>query len=214
MKLNRSLLLWQLRQARNTNALAFVAACLYVLFKREPLGGHPLWPWLFMAVHAGKIAFDLARPASTSFLYGRGFPRGTLWGHTTLAAFLSAMTAWLPAAMLIWTGARSALQAALWNPFYPLFASYDMPVPWIWALGYLTALPVFLYVYVRRAQPTRRNEAGDALALAYIAAAFVLTINAYSNGRLVQNIFIGAAVALTLTLLWGARRLQRTMEVR
>jgi hypothetical protein len=162
MRIKFSLLTWRLRDVYYTNLAAVITACAYVALRWEPHNAMDLWPWLFILVHSGKVAYDLGRIRSADFAYlhCRGFRRETLWAYTMLAAAVSALFVLIPVAVIIAVPIRSAFHDAAGNPYFPIFYAVEWRVLLPWALAYVLPLAFFSYAWIRRAQPTRGGAAG------------------------------------------------------
>lgn len=224
MKLKRHLLAWLLGTARPA-LWALPPMALWVLFCHAPLSDYYLGliPLIVVFLHSMAIVSLLGRPnsASGAFLYGRGFSRDTLWAHQMLASVLAALAVWLPAALLIWTPVRAAVQDHLFqNPLFPLIAPREALVPWLWLAGYGLLLPTFHYAWIRQAQPVRTPDAGVWLALMLVLV-LVLVIfthwNAPSQALLAASWFRAllwvSGTLAALSLLIAGRRLHRELEV-
>lgn len=202
------------RQARLSTSIALPVACLYVLLAPQPFRPFEPIPWLFVALHAARLVWEVDRAPGTAFLFGRGYSRDALWTHKVLTLAGGAAMVCLPVSLIVWTGLRSAVQDTLFrNPLFPLLAPTETWVPMAWLVAYLVCLPAFLYASIRSAQPARRPEGGVAVLLAFLFAGFVLLNLISYRGLLVQWIVGASATTLALVLLSAARRLHRSMEV-
>ena len=214
MKIRMSLLFWFWRQTRPAIVIALPLACAYVLFKRDVLNWRDPGSLMFVLLHAAATCALLARSGSGEFvfLYSRGFSRDSLWAHRMLATFASILSVWLPASLLIWLGARSIVQDALFrSPYFPIMYRKELTIPFVWLLGYLVLTPAMHYHWIRKAQPTR--EASHLPMAALIATLFIVmdfpsTLMDF-RGALITTAVVASAVALI-----GGLRLHRRLEVR
>ncbi|MCP4641597.1 MAG: hypothetical protein GY851_14230, partial [bacterium] len=182
---------------------------------REPLEWRDFWAWLFILMHSFLIVKNLRGNGHAhrhAYLYSRGFSRDRLWVHTTLAHVLAVMMVWLPAAVLVWSPARSWIQDIVFkSPYFPLFGSYEAVLPWVWLVQYAALMPMLHYAWIRRAQPTRGRNAGDFLCVAYIVGAF--TAFAAVHAPWCRVFAVGVAILILCVMLVAGRLLNRTMEV-
>jgi hypothetical protein len=201
-------------------SITLAVALAYVLFRPAPFiardFGTSVLPWMFVAVHS-VVLVGLQSRVHTSgfaFLYSRGFSRDTLWVSQMIASALSVLMVWVAAAVCVRTGLRSWIQEHLMrNPEYPVMASADMPVLWLYLVGYVVALPTLHYAWIRRNHPTRGQHSGDNLIVAVVLATFtVLAMTPYREGWALA-VTIAGGVTIGLTLLIIARRLHRRLEV-
>ncbi len=220
MKVKLALILWLLRVTAPVTLIALVAAVTYVLFRRAPFVHQDfvslIAPWLFVALHSVVLVAFVSRVHTSGFayLYSRGFSRDTVWLNQMTASALAVLVVWLPSALCVWTGLRSALQEHLMqNSEYPVMAPTDTPFPWFYLMGYAIALPTLQYAWVRRNQPTLGQESGDALIVGIVLATFsVLAMTSYREGW-AQAIAIAGGIAVGLTFVVTARSLHRGIEV-
>ncbi|MCA9059296.1 MAG: hypothetical protein KDA85_12390, partial [Planctomycetaceae bacterium] len=119
---------WQSRQLLPTTILfAFLAAC-WTLFCSDVL--QPLLtPYVAPAVilHGVLMCWQLGRnsPRHSGFLYIQGFSRDQIWWGTVTATLAAAALVSLTVWLFITTHTRSAVQAALGNPWFPAAGSSD-----------------------------------------------------------------------------------------
>jgi hypothetical protein len=208
-------ILW--RQALPATLLGTLALGSYALFWPYVMTGHDVWPWLAVLVHCLLLAGLLGRFGSPAFgfLYSRGYSRDALWGHIMLASALSFLTAWLPLALILWTGLRSVIHDNVFqSPYFPVMAPCEHWTPWAWLALYLLLMSAFHYVWIRSAQPTRGSSSGVFLAFALIVALVTAgNMNAYLDAWFTCLSAVSYIVVL-VSLLFGARALHRSLEVR
>lgn len=216
--LKPTLLHWQLRLLLPVTAVAAPVAALWTLHIPGLLFTPSAAPPLFILLHSVAIGHFLGRMSSPDFAYlhGRPFSRDTLWAHTMLASLLGALMAWLPAALIVWSGARSAWQDVIGNPNFPILAGREMAVPWSWLAIYGLMLPVVHYDWIRQLQPTRAADESLLLVVAFLFALLVV----WGSGNIwmgkpglfpvMAAVFTGSALALLI----AGRQLYRRVEVR
>ena len=220
MLIRPTLLIWLFRSNWSSH-VALPVACLWVLFTKEPLSLFQQigLPTTFILLHSLAITAQLGkfRTAPFAYFYSRGFSRDKLWGHQMLASLLAVGWVWLPAALLVWTPARSAVQDLLYrSPYYPLMSPREVWVPLWWLAGYAILLPVFHYAWIRQAQPVRWPTSGNWLALALVVA-FVTLFNVPNSAIRASAWYVhgllGGGVLIAAVLLIAGRRLHRQLEV-
>jgi hypothetical protein len=217
---NRTLLAWHLRLTRG-HLVAAAVAWTWVLFARTPFydRSYGFLPFFFAFCHSLAIVGPLGQTRSGAFacLYTRGFSRDALWRVRMQTTLLAVLAVWGPAALLVWTGARSAVQDHLLrNPLFPLVAPRETWAPFAWLAAYGLFLPALHYAWIRRAQPTREGQSGD-----WLAAALAIATCIVWNGpdmALWSTVWFRAALwvagaAVSATFLLAGRRLHRQMEV-
>ncbi|MEZ6046179.1 MAG: hypothetical protein R3C11_11540 [Planctomycetaceae bacterium] len=219
MKINWTLLRWQLRQVYPINLIALILSVLYVLFTEELLlfTGISL-PLLFILLHVGLVSFMLGRfhSAASQYLYGQGFSRKELWRTNLLANLSSMLIVWIPLCILIYFGLRSQLQDYDKNYRFPVLAPLEYSFPIAVLVTYLLILPLFQYCFVRLASPLRRSFNSVVLLICFllifgtIATSFNL---AYVPTSVVILAVCGFAFA-SLVLLIKSSKLHQSMEVR
>jgi hypothetical protein len=204
-----------LRQCLPATLIALPIACFYVLLTRAPLDWANPWMGLFVLGHSIAIAFGLGRYRSPAFafLYTRGYSRDELWVHQILATALAVLAVWLPPALLVWLPVRSSVQEVLFrSPYFPILMMREVTVPWTWLAGYAILLPLFHYVWIRRAQPL---AGGDGVVL--LAIGTVVVIGIFMLFSWLPHWFwmlLGAlAVVMTAANLVAGLLLHRTIEV-
>jgi hypothetical protein len=194
---------------------ALPIGCLYVLLAREPLDARNPWLALFVLVHSIALAWGLGRSRSRSFafVYTRGFSRDLLWCHQMLSAVLALLLVWLPMALMLWTPLRSTIQDKIFiSPYFPLFAIKELSVPWAWLAYYAVLLPMFHYVWIRRAQPMRGGDGAALLAIGLVIVAATLLSFPWHDSWF-KLLMVLAATVMSVTALVGSFLLHRTLEV-
>ncbi len=215
MRIKMSLLTLMMRQCLPATLIGLPVACFYVLLTRKPLDWANPWMGLFVLAHSIAIAFCLGRYRSPgfAFLYTRGYSRDQLWVHQVLVTVLAVLTVWLPLALLVWLPIRSSVQDVLFrSPYFPILMIREAVVPWAWLTGYAFLLPLFHYVWIRRAQPL---AGGDGVVLLAVGTVIVIGIFMLF-GRLPHwfwmLLWVLAAI-VTGTNLAASLRLHRRIEV-
>jgi hypothetical protein len=204
-----------MRQCRPATALGLPLAGLYVLLTPKPLEWANPWMGLFVLGHSLTIASCLGRYRSPAFafLYTRGYARDELWVHQLLVTLWAVLAVWLPLALVVWLPIRSSVQDALFRSPYSLILTIrEVSVPWAWLAGYAFLLPLFHYVWIRRAQPL---AGGDGVVL--LATGTVLALGILLSFRWFPPWFLVLSGALALvvsaTNLLAGLLLHRTIEV-
>jgi hypothetical protein len=206
------------RQSLPATVLGALSLTIYVLFHQNVMIWRDSLPLYFVGFHCLLLAWLLGRfnTPAFAFLYSRGYSRDQLWGHMMLASVISALAAWLPAALIVWTGLRSHLFDLLENPYFPVMAPLETIVPLAWLVFYFMLMPIFHYVWIRYAQPTR-GRLGGLIAAAVILFAFTMSFDLNRAPFLNEWIFwlmgLTFAAAIFCTL-YGGRTLHRFLEVR
>ena len=215
MRIRISLLKMMMRQCLPVTLIGLPLAVLYVLLTRQPLDWANPWMGLFVLGHSIAIAFCLGRYRSPgfAFLYTRGYSRDQLWVHQVLATVLAVLTVWLPLALLVWLPIRSGVQDVLFrSPYFPILMIREAVVPWAWLAGYALLLPLFHYVWIRRAQPL---AGGDGVVL--LAAGTVIAIGIFMLfgwfPRWFWTLLWILAAPITVTNLVAGFLLHRKIEV-
>jgi len=210
-----ALLITFIRQSVPVSLLALPVFCLFILFHNDVLEWRNWWTALFVLVHSIIIAVVFGRFRSTSFayLYTRGYSRDAIWRQKMLATVLAVVVVWLPAALLVWLPVRSAVQDNLFmSPYFPLMRGREMAVPFFWLFGYGILLPVFHYVWIRRAQPTRGGNGAVLLAIGVVIAGIVLMDYRWHPEWFQILVWIVSAVMASAALV-GGLLLHRMLEV-
>jgi hypothetical protein len=198
------------------------------LFGVAGLGGYALlwpdvmtaqdgWPALLVFVQSLLLALLLGRFATPAFafVYSRGCTRDSLWGHTMLVSGLSIIAAWLPAALIVWTGIRSVVHDRVFqSPCFPILAPFETWAPLAWLALSLVLTSAFHYAWIRCAQPTKGPFGGFVVAIAAVVVLLMRpSVFSYFYGWFAW--VSGAACVLTvLCLVIGGRALHRSLEVR
>jgi hypothetical protein len=176
-----------------------------------------IWPALLIFAQCLLLSALLGRFTSPSFafLYSRGYTRDALWNHTMLVSALSIVAGWLPAALIVWTGLRSAVHDHLFqSPYFPIMAPCETSTPLGWLGLYLLLAAMFHYVWIRLAHPSKGGQGGfDALLVVLFALLAVSNMGALGSGCGVWLLGISYAVVLVAFVL-GGRVLHRSLEVR
>lgn len=216
MIVRRGLLRVFWRQALPATLFGIVGLGAYSLLSSDVMTSRDLWPALVIFVQCLWLAWSLGRFTSPAFAFltTRGYSRGTIWANMMLATGASIVLACLPAAIILWSGARSYLREQVaFDPYFPLMADYEMHLPFVWlALAVLLAA-AFHYAWIRRAQPTRGAASGS-----YLCVAILLTLfTVFNTVTDFQGLFVwlssASYVAIVLCLVFGSRALYRTLEV-
>lgn len=212
------LLRWQLQSLRLVTAVAVPVAAFWTLLYSTPLT-QTVWPIFFAIFHSVAITACLGRfrSAEFAFLHSRAYSRETLWAHTWLASIIAVLAAWLPAALIVWTHARSALQSKM-PPLHTLIPpTPETGVPWLWLGWYALMLPALHYAWIRHQQPTKSPNDGLWLAISYLMALLITLGRLNPFERTIHPaLWVAAAAfpAVSLALLAAGRRLYHEMEVR
>ena len=215
MAIHLSLLRWLLRQTLPVTLIALPVATLYVLFAREPLGWQDPWAAMFVLAHSIAITSCLGRFRSSgfTFLYTRGYSRDQLWAYTMLATVASVLFVWLSAALIVWTPLRGLIQDKLFvSPYFPVMAIREASVPWSWLAGYAILLPMFHYVWIRRAQPTKGGNGAVLLAVGVVIVMSTLMTFRWHRQWFIVLLWITSMIVVVTTLIAG-RTLHKSMEV-
>jgi hypothetical protein len=215
MRIKMSLLRMMMRQCLPATLIAFPLACFYVLLTRKPLDGANPWMGLFVLAHSITLAFCLGRYRSPgfAFLYTRGYARDALWLHEMLTTILAVLAVWLPLALLVWLPIRSSVQDVLFrSPYFPILMIREVSVPWAWLAGYALLLPLFQYVWIRRAQPLAGGDGVVLLAIGTVIVIGILMLFGWLP-HWFRVLVWALALAVTATNLVAGRLLHRTIEV-
>lgn len=218
MALNRPLLRWQIRRIRGITLVGLIVAFGYVCTATDVLQfGVESPAAYFIGVHCLLITWRLGRTETqgSGFLYTQGFSRDVLWRHTMLAGLVSVLAAWLPSALLILSGLRSQWQAALGNPWLPLFAASERVfVAWC-LLEYAVLLPAFHYMWVREWQMSRDPTSGFVVAGCLVVAGLGIWggVRMHWMPFWTQGVIAGGLLTAGIALLIAGRFLNGTREV-
>jgi hypothetical protein len=216
MTLKRGLLRIYWRQALPATVLGFFSMSIYALVYPDVMSWRDLLPPCMAGLQCILLAWLLGRfnTPEFAFVYSRGYCRDTLWGHMMLVSVFSALAAWLPAAMIVWSGLLSCILDKFGSPYFPIMAPLETPVPWAWLGCYLALIPICHYAWIRLAQPTR-GRFGGILCAAGLVIVFLLTFDMlyFLDGWFAW--MSGATFGVTLLcLVYGSRKLHRLLEVR
>lgn len=215
MKIRCSLVWMFLRQVSLANMAAFTLGFTYVLGTTWVLDWRNPYAALLILGHSVAIAALLGRYRSShfAFLYTRGYTRDELWLNKMAATLLSVMAVWLPVALMVWLGIRSAAQEH-WHrsPYFPIMQPREAIVPWAWLAGYAILVSLFHYVWIRRAQPLRGENGVVLLAIGVVVATGTLMTFRWHYEWFRMLCFVLAGIMIVTTLVAG-RVLHRTVEV-
>ncbi|MBN2182020.1 MAG: hypothetical protein JW715_08900 [Sedimentisphaerales bacterium] len=215
MKIRISLLKILFRQTLPATLIALPVGCFYVLLTKQVLSWRNPWMALFVLVHSIAIAVMSGRYRSKTFafLYTRGFTRDELWCNKMLNTTFSVLTVWLPVALIIWLPIRSAVQDKLFvSPYFPIMMMREASVPWVWLGGYAILLPLFHYVWIRRAQPLRGGSGVILLAISVVIVIGILMLFRRHPLWFRFLIYVLSTVMIAASLIAG-RILHRNLEV-
>ena len=218
MPIRWTLFRWQFRQLRWISYFGSLIAMLYVLLQHEPLQFDVSGPVpIFILLHCTGMTWILGRVRGRSFgwLYVQGFSRDALWLHTVLACLASTLVVWLPSSLLIWLGARSYVQDAMGNYWYPLMAETDLAVTGWSLLAYLFLLAPFHYVWIRGAQPTRGTTGGLTVAIGAVLVAFSIwnSVRIPDMPVWIVGLIVTGLALMANSLTVGGFKLHRRIEV-
>ena len=215
MKIKMSLLKIMFRETLPVTMIALLISCFYILFTREVLSWQNPWIAMFILVHSIAIAALSGRYRSRgfAFLYTRGFTRDELWLHRMLSTIFSVLVVWLPVSLLVWLPVRSFIQDKMFvSPYFPLMMIREASVPWAWLGGYAILLPLFHYVWIRRAQPLRGENGVVFLAIGVVIV--MATLMSFRWHPTWFRILIYClSTVMVFTCLVAGRILHRTLEV-
>ncbi len=155
----------------------------YVLLWPEVMTAQDGWSALLVVGQCLLLAWLLGqfRSPAFAFLYSRGYSRDVLWGHKMLASTLSIVAGWLPAALIVWTGLRSAARDHLFqSPYFPVMAPFETSVPLSWLGLYLLLTPAFHYAWIRLAHPSKGGNGGYYASMMLLFALVMASITANS----------------------------------
>jgi len=215
MKIKMPLLAILLRQTLPASLIALPVGCLYVMFTRNVLNWQNPWMALFVLAHSIAIASSLGRFGSPNFafLYTRGYSRDELWAHKMLGTALCVLMVWSPIALMLWLGVRSAVQDKMFvSPYFPIMMTREAPVPWFWLGGYAILLPLFHYVWIRRAQPLR-GENGIVLLAVGVVIVIGILMSFRWHPRWFRALVYTLSAVMIITTLVAGRMLHRDLEV-
>jgi hypothetical protein len=215
MNIKLSLIGTFLRQTLGVTLIALPVMLLFVLFYRGVLQWQNVWMSLFIMVHSIMIVFSLGRFRSRSFayIYTRGYSRDELWSNKMIATVIAIMFVWVPMAVVVWLPVRSAIQDKMFlSPYFPLMMIREATAPLFWLFAYAVLVPMFHYVWIRRAQPTRGGSGAVLLAIAVVIAAATLMLFRW-HPNWFMNIIWTASTVMTAAGLIGGLLLHRNVEI-
>ena len=215
MNIKLSLIGTFLRQTLGVTLIALPVMVIFVLFYRNILNWQNPWLSLFVLVHSIAIVFCMGRFRSRSFayIYTRGYSRDELWINKMIASSIAVLIVWLPVAVVVWLPIRSTIQDKMFlSPYFPMMMMREVLVPSFWLFGYAVLVPLFHYVWIRRAQPTRGGNGAVLLAIAVVIAATTLMTFRWHPEWFKTLIWIVSAI-VTATALVGGFLLHRKLEV-
>jgi hypothetical protein len=217
MIIRRGLLRIFWRQTLPATLIGAMGFTAYVLLWPDVMTARDFWPAALVFVQCLLLAGLLGRIASPTFgfIHSRGYSRDALWSHMMLASALSALAAWTPAALIVWTGLRCEIRDHVFqSPYFPLMASCETRIPWIWLVLYPLIISIFHYAWIRRAQPTKGQSSGGFIAVGSLIALFMaFDMIHYFQGWFAWLSGVSYLAAL-ICLALGGRTLYRSLEVR
>ncbi len=214
LRIKPGLLKHLLRKIRVLTVVAAGVACLYALSTEDVMRWQDRPPMTFAFIHSCLLILSLTHNTGgrLAFLYTRGYSRNCLWAHTMAAAGLSALIVWGLAAAIVWTPLRSSFQMLVGNPSFPIMAPLETSVPWVWLLIYALSLPLFCYVRVRRAHPTRGGN-GAGILMIVLVVEMLPTLRTGRLGHGHWRILAGVLLVAAAVTLAASRRLHRKVQV-
>lgn len=210
------LFFWLMRRLMPVNVVAATLAATLTLVVFGPLYQWREWPAFLILIHSIAITYGLGHFVGPEFawLHGRGYSRDALWAHTTAAAAAAALAAWLPAALIVLTPARSLVQDQVFrSPWYPIMQPRDAAEVWRWLGMYGALLPVLAYGWIRRAQPTQGGAGGWLLTIGAVLAGASLLNTPIREPWFGWIVYATWAVVAAICLVAG-RLLYRTLEMK
>jgi len=215
MKIKSAFIRLLCMQCLPVTAVALLTGIPYLLLAPGPLTWQNQWLNLIILAHCIALAFRLGRMGrqSTEFMYTQGYSRDLVWLHIIVSTFISVLAVWLPMALCLWLPVRSNIQDHVFiSPYYPLMRIREVSLPWFWLYGYGFLLPLFHYVWIRRAQPTKGSEGAVLIAIGVVIVAGVLISDPWHPRWFTALVWTLSAV-ITVTALIAGRILHRSMEV-
>lgn len=195
--------------------IALLIGIPYLLLAPGPLTWKNQWLNLLILAHCIALAFRLGRMgrSSTEFMYTQGYSRDLIWLHIIVSTFISVLAVWLPMGLCLWLPVRSHIQDHVFiSPYYPLMRVREFSLPWLWLYGYGLLLPLFHYVWIRQAQPTKGSEGAGLIAIGVVIVAGTLVLDPTHPEWFKTLVWVLSAV-ITATALVAGRILHRSMEV-
>ncbi len=215
MKFPTQLTLFFFRQSLWVTLLGLVIAIGYVLYFQDIIRTNNDSFHLFILIHSIAIAVILGRFRNENFIYAytRGYSRNQLYLAKMSASILSVLTVWLPVALVIWLPIRSVIQDKLFqSPYFPFMETGENILPLFWLWGYALLLPMFHYVWIRRAQPIPGSNGTVLLAIGYVMVV-VMHSNFYRNPAWLQLVLVSVTTLSALVLLIGTWKCHQKMEM-
>lgn len=215
MRIKMSLLKIMFRETLPVTLIALLISVPFVLFTREVLMWQNPWIAIFILSHSIALAALSGRYRSRSFafLYTRGFTRDELWFHKMLSSALSVLAVWLPVSLIVWLPVRSFIQDKMFmSPYFPLMMIREATVPWAWLGGYAILLPLFHYVWIRRAQPLRGENGVVFLAIGVVIVIATLMMFRW-HPQWFRILIYALSTVMIATCLIAGRILHRNLEV-
>lgn len=214
MKIKGPLVWMFFREVLPATMIALLIACRHVLFVRDVLSWRNPQMALLVLGHSIAVASLLGRYRSRgfAFVYTRGYTRDELWLNKMSATGLSVLAVWLPVALIVWLPIRSSVQELFGSGYFPIMMQREAIVPWLWLAGYAILLPLFHYVWIRRAQPFRGGNGVVLLAIGVVVVIGTLMRFClhYHWFRMLCCVLAGIMAVTTLV---AGRILHRTMEI-
>ena len=215
MRIKMSLLKIMFRETLPVTLIALLISVPFVLFTRDVLMWQNPWIAIFILSHSIALAALSGRYRSRSFafLYTRGFTRDELWFHKMLSSALSVLAVWLPVSLIVWLPVRSFIQDKMFmSPYFPLMMIREATVPWAWLGGYAILLPLFHYVWIRRAQPLRGENGVVFLAIGVVIVIATLMMFRW-HPQWFRILIYALSTVMIATCLIAGRILHRNLEV-
>ena len=130
-----------------------------------------------------------------------------------LGTVLSVLIVWLPITLIIRLGVRSLVQDKIFvSPYFPIMMIREAPVPWFWFGGYAILLPLFHYVWIRRAQPLRGENGVVLLAIGVVVVMGTLMTFGW-HPKWFRTLIYALSTVMIVTTLVAGRILHRNLEV-
>jgi len=215
MNIKLSLIGTFMRQTLGVTLIALPVMVIFSLFYRDVLTWQNPWMSFFVLVHSIAIVSCMGRFRSRSFayIYTRGYSRDELWCNKMIASFISVLIVWLPVGLFIWYPVRSTIQDKMFmSPYFPLMMIREATVPLFWLFGYAVLVPLFHYVWIRRAQPTRGSNGAVLLAISVVIAALTLMTFRWHPAWFKMVIWTASSVMIAAASV-GGLLLHRNVEI-
>lgn len=220
-RLISGLFFWQFKKLLRINLFAVVIVGLYVLLRVMPFTSKEIFLLMGILLHCWLVSAKLWRSSTrqAGFLYSWGFTRDQIWWQTLLASLASGAlvcgVAWLLMVLQVRCFVQDQLIA---NPYFPLSASSEYWIPWVWFYGYIVTLPLMHYGWVRYKQSASGILSGWAIMIFGIV---ILTWSFFQSSPPIHRITTPVLMLLllaalfipaTVLLIVAGRRLHGTME--